>query len=166
MDWDCILGTCTNVGTGLGTYISYAECIAYGCEGTPTTTTTTEAPTTTTTTSTTAAPGGDTFYVLNVDGTGTVTEVTSGGFEFAFITNGSYPLSAGQSVSGGQGSLSSANVDVGIFNPSVNGCIVLEINNIPIDSVPVSGGGTYTFYNVTFSSTDIVQFSYYSGECP
>jgi hypothetical protein len=29
------LGVCTNVGTGLGIYADYTECIAYGCEGTP-----------------------------------------------------------------------------------------------------------------------------------
>jgi hypothetical protein len=192
LDWDCLGEVCTYMGPGVGTYASEAECLLY-CTPTPTAPTpaaptpaptptptpTPEAPTPTPAaptptpaapTPTPAAPpptsGGDTFYVLNVDGTGTVTEVTSGGFEFAFITNGSYPLSAGQSVSGGQGSLSSANVDVGIFNPSANGCIVLEINNSPVDSVPVSGGGTYTFYNVTFSGTDIVQFSYYNGTCP
>jgi hypothetical protein len=35
LDWDCVLNTCTNVGTGLGVYADYAECIASGCEGTP-----------------------------------------------------------------------------------------------------------------------------------
>ena len=35
LDWDCVLNTCTNVGTGLGIYADYAECISYGCEGTP-----------------------------------------------------------------------------------------------------------------------------------
>ncbi len=35
LDWDCVSNTCTNVGTGLGIYADYAECISYGCEGTP-----------------------------------------------------------------------------------------------------------------------------------
>ena len=35
LDWDCIVGVCTNVGSGAGIYADYAECIAYGCEGAP-----------------------------------------------------------------------------------------------------------------------------------
>jgi cell division septation protein DedD len=45
LDWDCILSTCTNVGTGAGIYTSYEECIAYGCEGTPPAAPTPAAPT-------------------------------------------------------------------------------------------------------------------------
>ena len=34
-DWECILGTCTNVGSGAGSYPDYDSCIASGCESPP-----------------------------------------------------------------------------------------------------------------------------------
>jgi hypothetical protein len=134
-------------------------------EAPPTTTTTAASTTTTTTTTTTAAPGGDTFYVSNVDGAGQVDGVNSGGIEFAIIMTGSYPLTSGQNCSGTQGSLTGANMTVAISGTSASGCLTLEINNMPIANITTSGTGDYTFTGVTFTSSDIIQISYFNGAC-
>jgi hypothetical protein len=119
---------------------------------------------TTTTTTTTAAPGGS-FTVNNVDGTGTIDAVTTGGTEFIIISTGNYPLSAGQSLSGTAGSLTGASVTVSLSTVSVPGCLFLNINGV-LTSIAANTTGDWTFSGVTFTSTDTVSISYFSGECP
>jgi hypothetical protein len=133
-------------------------------EAATTTTTTTEAATTTTTT-TTAAPS-ETFFIENVDGAGTVDDVTSGGLAFIVITTGNFPLSSGQICSGTQSSLTGANVEVEISGTSAYGCLALYINTVPITNIATSGTGTYTFTGVTITTSDIVEILYTNGACP
>jgi hypothetical protein len=132
-----------------------------------TTTTTTAAPTTTTTTTTTttAAPS-ETFFIENVDGAGTVDDVTSGGLDFIVITTGNFPLSSGEICSGTQSSLTGANVEVEISGTSAYGCLALYINTVPITNIATSGTGTYTFTGVTITTSDIVEILYTNGACP
>ena len=120
--------------------------------------------TTTTTTTTTAAPGGS-FTVNNVDGTGTIDAVTTGGTEFIIISTGNYPLSAGQSLSGTAGSLTGASVTVSLSTVSVPGCLFLNINGV-LTTIAANTTGDWTFSGVTFTSTDTVSISYFSGACP
>ena len=165
LDWDCILGTCTNVGTGLGVYIDYAECIAYGCEGTPTTTT--AAPTTTTAapTTTTAAPAG-TFTVKNTSGPGEIADVVgTGGSYFYFFNTGNFPLTSGQQADGGGASVTSSDIFVDIASTSAAGCLTLYINTAPSGQLQSTGTGTYTFTNKTFTSSDVVLIEYVDGTC-
>ena len=143
LDWDCILGTCTNVGTGAGIYISYEECIAYGCEGTPTTTTTTtttaaptteapttEAPTTTTTTDpgTTAAPTTEAPTTTTTTAAATTTTTTAAP---------SYPT---VDACGGSANLAIANNATGIsvdyITPTdgTNNLAVCTINGSPLST--------------------------------
>ena len=158
LDWDCILGTCTNVGTGLGVYIDYAECIAYGCEGTPTTTT--AAPTTTT-----AAPAG-TFTVKNTSGPGEIADVVgTGGSYFYFFNTGNFPLTSGQQADGGGASVTSSDIFVDIASTSAAGCLTLYINTAPSGQLQSTGTGTYTFTNKTFTSSDVVLIEYVDGTC-
>ena len=164
LDWDCILGTCTNVGTGAGIYTSYEECIAYGCETPPTTTTTTAAATTTTTT-TTAAPSG-TFTVKNTSGSGVISDVYGpGGIYFYVTTAGSFPISTGQQVDAGGASRTGDDIIVEISSYSSTSCLSLYINGGLSGQLEVSGNGTYTFTNKTFTSSDDVLIEYVSGFC-
>jgi len=126
----------------------------------PTTTTTT----TSTTTSTTTAAGS--FTVKNTSGSGQIDDVTTtGGAYFYFLNTGTFPLTSGQQVDGGGASLTSAPVIVTISNYSSTSCLSLYINGGLSGQLQVSGNGTYTFTNKTFTTSDIVLIEYVSGVC-
>ena len=131
-----------------------------------TTTSTTAAPTTTssTTTSTTAAVGG--FTISNPSGSGQIDNVTTtGGASFYVINAGSFPVTTGGSVVAGLASLTGDPVIVDISNYTLNSCLSLYINGIFNESITVTGSGTYTFTNKTFSTSDTVLLEYVSGSC-
>jgi hypothetical protein len=146
---------------------------------TSTTTTTTAAPqctydgftivcdgeTTTTTTTTTAAPGGS-FMVKNTSGSGQIDDVvTNGGVVFYFFISGAFPVTTGQQADAGGASLSGADIFVDISNYSSTSCLSLYINGGLSGQLQVSGNGTYTFTNKTFTTTDTVLIEYVSGIC-
>jgi hypothetical protein len=138
---------------------------------TTTTTTTTSAPTTTTTaapttTTTTLAPSG-TFIVKNTSGNGQIDDVTTtGGAYFYFFNTGNFPLTTGQQADGGGASLTGADIFVDISNFSSTSCLSLYVNSGLIGQLEVSGNGTYTFTNKTFTSSDDVLIELVSGVCP
>jgi hypothetical protein len=128
-----------------------------------TTTTTTAAPTTTTTT---LAPSG-TFIVKNTSGNGQIDDVTTtGGAYFYFFNTGNFPLTTGQQADGGGASLTGADIFVDISNFSSTSCLSLYVNSGLIGQLEVSGNGTYTFTNKTFTSSDDVLIELVSGACP
>jgi hypothetical protein len=130
----------------------------------PTTTTTT---TTTSTTTTTTTAGSGTFTVKNTSGSGQIDDVTTtGGAYFYFLNTGTFPLTSGQQADGGGASLTSAPVIVTISNYSSTSCLSLYINGGLSGQLQVSGNGTYTFTNKTFTTSDIVLIEYVSGICP
>lgn len=131
---------------------------------TTTTTSTTAAPTSTTTTSTTAAVGG--FTISNPSGSGQIDNVTTtGGASFYVINSGSFPVTTGGTVVAGLASLTGAPVIVDISNYTLNSCLSLYINGIFNDSITVTGNGTYTLTNKTFTTSDTVLLEYVSGAC-
>jgi len=133
---------------------------------TTTTTTTAEPTTTTSTTTTTTTAGSGTFTVKNTSGSGQIDDVTTtGGAIFYLINTGTFPLTSGQQVDGSGASLTSAPVIVTISNYSSTSCLSLYINGGFNDNLQVSGNGTYTFTNKTFTSSDVVLIEYVSGVC-
>jgi hypothetical protein len=149
LDWDCVMGTCTNVGTGLGIYTSYSECISYGCEGT----------------TTTAAPG-EQFTIQNAASSGQITDITTNsGAYFYFVNTGSFPITAGQVVGAGGASLTASSIFVEISSYSSSGCLYLFINGGFDSSLGISGAGTYEFPNKTFTTSDTVLITFVDGTC-
>jgi len=133
----------------------------------PTTTTTTEAPTTTTTTSTTttAGPGGS-FTVMNTASSGQIVDVnTTGGFYFYFFTSGAFPINTGQQADAGGASITNGPIYVELSGVSTTQCMTLTINSIEIETLYVGSSGTYTFSNVTFTSSDVVVIEYGTTSC-
>lgn len=132
--------------------------------GTTTTTTTTEAQTTTTTTS---GGGSGNFFVINIDGTGQITDVDNGGGGyFYFVSVGQYPVYSGETLEGVHSGITGAAVRVFVSNTSTSGCLVLYVNTTPIDSLAVPYDGNYTFNNITFGNGDLVEIKYTTGNCP
>jgi hypothetical protein len=139
---------------------------------TSTTTSTTTAPpttttTTTSTTTTTTTAGTGSFTVKNTTGSGQIDDVTTtGGAYFYFFNTGNFPITAGQQADGGGASLTSSPVFVDISNFSSTSCLSLYINGGLSGQLQVSGNGTYTFTNQTFTTSDVVLIEYVSGICP
>jgi hypothetical protein len=128
---------------------------------TTTTTTTTAAPTTTT-----AAPSG-TFTIKNTSGSGLISDVYGfGGIYFYVTTAGTFPIATGEQVDAQGASLTGSDVIVEISNFSSTSCLSLYVNSGLIGQLEVSGNGTYTFTNKTFTSSDDVLIEYVSGFCP
>jgi len=44
-------------------------------------------------------------------------------------------------------------------------CMTLTVNSIDIETLYVGGSGTYTFSNVTFTSSDVVVIEYGTFSC-
>jgi hypothetical protein len=117
-------------------------------------------------TPTSTPPAAGSFTIKNVDGSGQINDVTTtGGASFYFVTSGSFPVTFGNQVDAGGASLTSAPVIVDIFGFSSTSCLVLYINGLFNDSITVTGDGTYTFSNKTFSTSDIVLIEYDSFSC-
>ena len=120
---------------------------------------------TTTTTTTTAAPAGS-FTIKNTSGSGQIDDVvTNGGLVFYFFNTGAFPITIGQQADAGGASLSGADIFVDISNYSSTSCLSLYINGGLSGQLQVSGNGTYTFTNKTFTTTDTVLIEYVSGIC-
>jgi hypothetical protein len=81
------------------------------------------------------------------------------------INAGSFPVTTGGSVVAGLASLTGDPVIVDISNYTLNSCLSLYINGIFNESITVTGSGTYTFTNKTFSTSDTVLLEYVSGSC-
>ena len=177
LDWDCVLGTCTNVGTGAGIYISYEECIAYGCEGTPTTTTTTaapttEAPTTAAPTTTTAAPTTEAPTTTTTTDPGTTaaptTEAPTTTTTTAAITTTTTTTAAPSyptvDACGGSANLAIANNATGIsvdYITPTDGTNVLAV--CTINGSPLSTGTSDSFIGA-FASSIYTELSGASGK--
>jgi hypothetical protein len=134
---------------------------------------TTAAPTTaapTTSAPTTAAPTNvGTFTVRNITGSGQIDDVTTtGGAYFYFFNTGNFPIANGQQADGGGAALTSAPIFVSISNYSSpsNSCLSLYINGVLNEQLTMSLSGTYSFFNKTFTTSDIVLIQYTSGDCP
>ena len=120
---------------------------------------------TTTTTTTTEAPAGS-FTIKNTSGSGQIDDVvTNGGLVFYFFNTGAFPITIGQQADAGGASLSGADIFVDISNYSSTSCLSLYINGGLSGQLQVSGNGTYTFTNKTFTTTDTVLIEYVSGIC-
>jgi hypothetical protein len=136
---------------------------------TSTTSTTTAAPTTTTTststTTTTAAPGGS-FTITNTASNGQIVDVTTtSGAYFYFFNSGAFPISTGQSASGGGATITNGPIYVEMTGVTTAVCMTLTVNSIEIETLYVGGSGTYTFSNVTFTSSDVVVIEYGTLSC-
>ena len=118
-----------------------------------------------TTTTTTEAPAGS-FTIKNTSGSGQIDDVvTNGGLVFYFFNTGAFPITIGQQADAGGASLSGADIFVDISNYSSTSCLSLYINGGLSGQLQVSGNGTYTFTNKTFTTTDTVLIEYVSGIC-
>jgi hypothetical protein len=62
--------------------------------------------------------------------------------------------------------LTGSDVIVEISSFSSTSCLSLYVNSGLIGQLEVSGNGTYTFTNKTFTSSDDVLIEYVSGFCP
>jgi hypothetical protein len=135
------------------------------CSGPPPTPSSTpESTPASTPTSTPAAAGS--FTVRNTSGSGQIDDVTTtGGAYFYFFNTGFFPLTSGQEGVGGGASLTGAPIFVTISNFSSSSCLVLYINSSINDSITVTGNGTYTFSNKTFTTSDVVLIDYDSSSC-
>jgi hypothetical protein len=131
---------------------------------TPTPTQTSTPASTPASTPTSAAAGS--FTIKNTSGSGQIDNVTtSGGVYFYFTSSGSFPVSIGQQIDAGGASLTSAPIFVDISSFSSSSCLVLYINSVVDDSITVTGNGTYTFSNKTFTTSDVVLIDYDSSSC-
>jgi hypothetical protein len=136
---------------------------------TSTSTSTTQPPTTstttTTTTTTTAAPGGS-FTVTNTASDGQIEDVnTTGGAYFYFFDIGAFPITIGQNASGGGATITNGPIYVELSGVTTAKCMTLTVNSIDIETLYVGGSGTYTFSNVTFTSSDVVVIEYGTLSC-
>lgn len=126
----------------------------------------TQTPTVTPTVTPTATPSTGSFTVKNTTGSGLINDVYGpGGIYFYVIAGGSFPISNGQQVDGTGASRTGDNIIVEISNFSSTSCLSLYINGGLSGQLQVSGNGTYTFTNQTFTSTDTVLIEYVSGVC-
>jgi hypothetical protein len=156
--------TITSTGTCTNSISQLIPCAGSTTSTTSTTTTTTEAQTTTTTTS---GGGSGNFFVINIDGTGQITDVDNGGGGyFYFVSVGQYPVYSGETLEGVHSGITGAAVRVFVSNTSTSGCLVLYVNTTPIDSLAVPYDGNYTFNNITFGTGDLVEIKYTTGNCP
>jgi hypothetical protein len=167
-------GSATVVYPTTSTTTSTTSTTSTTTEGpTTTTTSTTTAPTSTSTSTTstststtTAAPAGS-FIVKNTSGSGQIDDVvTTGGAYFYFFISGAFPIATGQQADAGGASLTGADIFVDISNYSSTSCLSLYINGGLSGQLEVSGNGTYTFTNKTFTTADTVLIEYVSGICP
>ncbi len=111
--------------------------------------------------------GSGNFFVINIDGTGQVTDVDNGGGGyFYFVSVGQYPVYSGETLEGVHSGITGAAVRVFVSNTSTSGCLVLYVNTTPIDSLAVPYDGNYTFNNITFGTGDLVEIKYTTGNCP
>ena len=128
-----------------------------------TTTSTTLPPTTSTTTTTTTAAAG--FIISNTTGSGQIDNVTStGGTAFYTINTGSFPVTNGNQITG-LGFLTASPIFVDISNFTSTSCLSLYINGVLNEAQTVSGNGTITFSNKTFTISDAVLIEYVLGVC-
>ena len=128
-----------------------------------TTSTTTAPPTTSTTTTTTTAAAG--FIISNTTGSGQIDNVTTtGGASFYTINTGSFPVTNGNQITG-LGFLTASPIFVDISNFTSTSCLSLYINGVLNEAQTVSGNGTITFSNKTFTISDSVLIEYVLGVC-
>jgi len=131
----------------------------------PTTTTTTTSTTSTSTSTTTAAPGGS-FTVTNTASDGQIEDVnTTSGAYFYFFNSGFFPITIGQNASGGGATITNGPIYVELSGVTTAKCMTLTVNSIDIETLYVAGSGTYTFSNVTFTSSDVVVIEYGTLSC-
>jgi len=140
---------------------------------TSTTSTTTQAPTTTTTSTTTEPPTtttttttGGIFTVTNTASDGQIEDVnTTSGAYFYFFNSGAFPITIGQNASGGGATITNGPIYVELSGVTTAKCMTLAVNSIDIETLYVGGSGTYTFSNVTFTSSDVVVIEYGTFSC-
>ena len=106
------------------------------------------------------------FIIKNTSGSGLINAVYgNGGIYFYILTAGSFPVSTGQQVDGGNASRTGENIIVEISNFSSISCLSLYINGALSGQLQVTANTTYTFTNKTFTTGDTVLIEYVSGIC-
>lgn len=169
-DCDGVFTQDTNLGSG--NQITFCADISYGAitndpgslfiigSCAPTTTSTS-----TSTTTTTAAPGGS-FTMTNTASNGQIVDVTTtAGAYFYFFNSGAFPIGPGQNASGGGATITNGPIYVEMTGVTTAVCMTLTVNSIEIETLYVGGSGTYTFSNVTFTSSDVVVIEYGTLSC-
>jgi hypothetical protein len=90
---------------------------------------------------------------------------TTSGAYFYFFNSGAFPISTGQSASGGGATITNGPIYVEMTGVTTAVCMTLTVNSIDIETLYVGGSGTYTFSNVTFTSSDVVVIEYGTLSC-
>jgi hypothetical protein len=103
---------------------------------------------------------------MNTASSGQIVDVnTTGGAYFYFFTSGAFPITTGQQADAGGASITNGPIYVELSGVSTTQCMSLTINSIEIQTLYAASSGTYTFSNVTFTSSDVVVIEYGTMSC-
>jgi hypothetical protein len=107
-----------------------------------------------------------TFTIENMTGSGQIDDITTtGGAYFYFVDSGSFPVPNGQQIDASGASLTNQPIFIDISNVTGQSCLSLYINNVLNDQFQISMNGEYSFFNKTFTTSDVVLIQYTSGDC-
>ena len=109
------------------------------------------------------------FSVQNNDEDSSITSVQLDGqniVDFLNVESGSLPLANGEAIAGTLNENFTGGVlEVGITTTSVDSSLVLTINNVFVECVPVSGSDNYEFSPQDYNMGDLVEIVLEVGSC-